>query len=155
MNIIITGRKVELGEALKTKVEKKLLKLDKFFNKDASTNVTISKEKERETVEVTVYQGSLIFRAQSTTKDIMDSLNDVVDALEKQILKNKTRLEKKLREGVFDQLEASVKKSEEEEEKEFNVAKVKTFPIKPMTTEEAILQMNLLQHQFFVFKNIF
>ena len=152
MNMNITARRFQLGDALKAKVEKKLSKLDKFFN-DAQTNVTISKEKERETVEVTIYQGSMIFRAQSTTKDVMDSLNDVIDALERQIRKNKTRLEKRLRSGVFEQLEASAPLDDEEEEKEFNVVKVKKFPLKPMTTEEAILQMNLLHHEFFVFKN--
>jgi len=154
MNIIITARKFELGDALKAKVEKKLQKLDKYFGNEAQTNVTIIKEKDRETVEVTIYQGSLIFRAQSTSKDMVDSLSDVIDVLERQIRKNKTRLEKRLRSG-FDKTEISeVSAGDEiEEEKEFNVVKVKKFPLKPMDPEEAILQMNMLNHNFFAFKS--
>ena len=156
MNIIITARKFELGDALKEKVEKKLTKLDKYFGADAKTHVTITKEKDRETVEVTIYQGSLIFRAQSTTKDMMDSLGDVIEVLERQIRKNKTRLEKRLRSG-FDKPAASEPKllpDDIEEEGEFNIVKVKKFPLKPMTEEEAILQMNMLNHSFFAFKSV-
>ena len=157
MNIIITARKFELGDALKEKVEKKLSKLDKYFADDAKAHVTITKERDRETVEVTIYPGSLIFRAQSTTKDMMDSLSEAIDLLERQIRKNKTRLEKKLRSGFDKTALSSDSKSQEEhveEEGEFKVVKVKKFPLKPMTEEEAILQMNMLNHSFFAFKNV-
>ncbi len=157
MNIIITARKFEMGDALKTKVEKKLQKLDKYFNKEAQTNVTITKEKDRETVEITVYQGSMIFRAQSTTRDMMDSLKDAIDILERQIRKNKTRLEKRLRSGVFETPAADIPAEtgdDIDEEAEFNVVKIKRFPLKPMTVDEAILQMNMLNHSFFAFKSV-
>ncbi|MBR2742453.1 MAG: ribosome-associated translation inhibitor RaiA [Clostridia bacterium] len=154
MNITITARKFELGDSLREKVEKKLKKLDKYFTSEAKANVTITRERDRETVELTIYQGSLIFRAQSTTKDMMESLSEDIDIVERQIRKNKTRLEKRLRSG-FDKTEIDVAPAEPiEEEGEFNIVKVKKFPLKPMTAEEAILQMNMLNHNFFTFKSI-
>jgi putative sigma-54 modulation protein len=97
----------------------------------------------------------MFYRASETTDDMYASIDAAVAALERQMRKNKTRLEKRLREGAFlkEQNAAVISQEEPEEETEFEIVRSKRFPIKPMTPEEAILQMNLLDHTFFVFRN--
>jgi putative sigma-54 modulation protein len=97
----------------------------------------------------------MFFRVSEATSDMYATIDSAVAAIERQIRKNKTRLEKKLREGVFDkEIIPSVKSQQnEDEEHEFEIVRTKRFSIKPMSVEEAVLQMNLLEHEFFVFKN--
>ncbi|MBQ7717756.1 MAG: ribosome-associated translation inhibitor RaiA [Clostridia bacterium] len=152
MKITITGRKMELTESMKQAAEKKISKLSKFFSDDAEATVTFSIEKDRHTVEATIYYNGMIYRAQETNADMYAALDRVVDVIERQIRKNKTRLEKRLRANAFDK-SADFVGASVEEEKEFNIVKTKRYALKPMSAEEAILQMNLLGHEFYLFKN--
>jgi len=153
MKFIISGRKVEITEAMRDKTVKKLSKLDKFFNADSEAHIRFAIERGRHIVEVTIHQKGFIFRAEEQNSDMYVAIDKIVDLLERQIVKNKTRLEKKLKENAF----ATYGKGEEtyhvEEEHTFNVVKTKRFAIKPMAVEEAILQMNMLGHEFFMFTN--
>jgi len=128
------------------------LKLDRFFDETVNANVTIINEITRETVEITIKAGGMTFRAEKTTHDRLDSLDLVVDALFKQIIKNKTKLEKRLRKTAFapgydDDFIGTTNDT-------YEIVKSKRFQIKPMDIEEAILQMNLIGHNFFMFRNI-
>lgn len=132
-------------------LEKKLSKLDRFFDDNAVANVTVTHEGERETVEVTIRANRMNFRAEKTTYDRLDSLDAVVDALFKQIVKNKTKLEKRLRGAAFeaDYAQDYVGSTEDE----YKVVRSKRFALKPMDVDEAILQMNMIGHTFFMFLN--
>ncbi len=151
MNINITARKTIVKDSFKEKVEKKLSRFDRFFDHSADASVTVTNEQGRETVEITIKSRGLLYRAEKTTDDRADSLDGVVDLLFKQIVKNKERLEKKLRENAF--TEAFEESYDDFEQDEIKIVKNKKFPIKPMSPEEAVLQMNLLGHQFYMFSN--
>lgn len=154
MKFKITGRKIEVTEGMKERIYKKLGKLEKFFKDDPVVQVTVSVNKERQTVEVTIFSTGVIYRAEETDFDLYTAIDKVVDVIERQMRKHKTHLEKKLRQDSLDApFESIFPEVEEPEEEEFKVVKVKKFAFKPMSTEEAILQMNLLGHQFFVFNN--
>lgn len=148
MNITIIGRKCTPRDSFKERAEDKLQKVEKFFGPDADAKVTATVEKNSKIVEITLSKGGYIFRAQERTQDLEESLDACVDSLIRQIRKNKTRLERRLREVSFD--EAFLP---EEKEEEFEVARTKTVAVKPQSIEEAILQMNLLDHQFYMFRN--
>ncbi len=153
MKVIISGRRIEIEERLKDLIEKKLSKLDKFFREDAEAKVTLTGEKgDRCVMEITVFSSGMIYRAEEISDDAYVAIDKIVTVIERQIRKNKTRLEKRLKENAFD---ASNFESgtETDEEKDFTVVKTKKVALKPMSTEEAILQMNLLGHNFFVFKD--
>ncbi|MBR5515225.1 MAG: ribosome-associated translation inhibitor RaiA [Clostridia bacterium] len=152
MKITTFGRQVEVTEDLKILFEKKLGKLDKFFRDDADCNVTLRERKNgRKVLEVTITTGNTLFRAETEEETFQNALDKAVSTIERQIRKNKTRLEKRLRESAFDR-DFSAFEEPVEEEGEFDI-RVKSFSFKPMSAEEAILQMNLLGHEFFVFEN--
>ena len=156
MAIVISGRNVEVTEALRDYTEKKLSRIDKYFTQEPDVVVTLAVEKERHIVEVTVMLGGLLLRAEEATADMYASLDLVVDKLERQIRKFKTRINRRARRA--DGSKPLVRLSEEAEpgegdDEEPRVVKTKRFAIKPMDLEEAILQMNLLGHDFFVFRN--
>ena len=158
MKFVFTDKKVSLPNAIHAYAEKKVGKLDRFFKEDATASITFSVEKERlNKVEITIRSSGTIFRVSESTSDMHASIDAAVTTLERQIRKNKTRLEKRLRQGAFeramDEGEISSFAPEEPEEGEYRIVRSKTFPIKPMTREEAILQMNLLGHSFFAFKD--
>ena len=136
-------------ESLHILIEKKLEKFDKFFGADTDAFVTCKVRKGVKIIEITVTYGTTVFRAEEESDTFITALDRAVESLERQIRKNKTRLEKRLRSGAF---ELAFDDIDEEEEGEFNI-RTKTFPIKPMSVEEAILQMNLLEHQFFMFRD--
>ena len=148
MKINIIGRRMEVDESLKTLIDKKLAKLDKYFKDDAVAYVTMSREKNAERLELTVSSGGTLFRAEERDETFNNALDTAIDVIERQIRKNKTRLEKRLRVGAFRAIEAQP----EEFEEAFRIRE-KTFVMKPMTPEEAILQMNLIGHEFFLFLN--
>ena len=150
MKVIITGRKLDISAGMRSYAEKKLTKLDKFFDDAAQAQLTLSVEKDRQTAELTIFYGSFVYRAEDTTEDMYASIDRAIDLIERQIRKNKTRLEKQLKAGAFD---AQDDVPSETEEKEFKIVRSKKHAIKPMSPEEAILQMNLLRHEFFVFHN--
>ena len=151
MNITITGRKTTIRDQFKDRVAKKLSKLDRFFDDEARAVVTVTAERERETVEVTISYGGMIFRSEKTTADRADSLDAVVDILFQQIVKNKSKLEARMRAQAFDDLPAD--EVGEADEAEYPLIKRKQFHVRPMDVQEAILQMNMLGHSFFVFGN--
>ena len=157
MKFVFTDKKVDLPNSVHAYAEKKVGKLDRFFKEDATAAITFSVEKDRlNKVEVTVRSSGTIFRVSESTSDMHASIDAAVTTLERQIRKNKTRLEKRLRQGAFERAVDVVETSfapEEPEEGEYNLVRSKTFPIKPMTRDEAILQMNLLGHSFFAFKD--
>lgn len=149
MNITIIGRKCNPREDFRTRTEKRLLKVEKLFGEDAVAKVTATVEKNYQAVEVTVNKDGMIFRAEERADNINDALDKCVDLLIRQIRKNKTRLEKKLRATAFEEfVDLDI-----EEESEFDLIREKTVALKPQSVEEAILQMNLLGHQFYMFLN--
>jgi len=154
MNFIVSGKNIDITEALRSTIIKKLGKLDKFFNPDTDAYVTMSVEKNRHIVEVTIPFNGVVLRAEEASDDMYISIDEVIDVLEGQIRRNKTRLKKKLYNGAIKaEYFAQIEAQKDEEEHEFKVVRSKKFAIKPMTLDEAILQMNLLGHQFFVFSS--
>ena len=152
MKFVFTEKKVQLSDDLKSYAEKKIGKLDRFFKGECEAFITFSSERGRDIVEVTVRNNGTLFRVSETTNDMYASIDFALSGIEQQIRKNKTRLEKKLREGAFER-DLKLPVSIDDEEEEFRIIRNKRFSIKPMTAEEAILQMNLLSHAFFVFRN--
>lgn len=148
MKVSIMGRKFTLKDAFKERVENKLKKFERFFDEDAEAFVTVTVEKERQTVELTIKNKGMIYRSEETTKDMVFSFDAAVDSLMRQINKNKSRLAKRLKAGAFENSE------EEESRPSYDVVRVKRFAVKPMDEAEAILQMNLLGHEFFTFLNM-
>lgn len=153
MNITIVERKMQISEELRAYAIKKVTKLDRYFQKDTSATITFSELKGRQTAEVTVRHNGMVFRAEETTTDMFASVDGMIQSIEKQIRRNKTRLEKRLRAGAFDKAAANEASMAEYVEDKYDVIRRKRFDVVPMTVEEAILQMNLLGHQFFFFKN--
>jgi len=152
MKFIVSGKNIEVTEALRSKIVKKMGKLEKFFDTDAEAHVTMTVEKSRHIIEVTVRFNGMVVRAEVSNDDMYASIDKAIDVLERQIRKNKTRLEKKLHESAF--RTENIKTDEDDyEERDFRVVRSKKFAIKPMAVEEAILQMNLLGHEFFMFSN--
>ncbi|MBQ7152834.1 MAG: ribosome-associated translation inhibitor RaiA [Clostridia bacterium] len=151
MKITTVGRQMTVPEDIKALVEKKLSKMDKFFRKEGTATVSFSRKHGKECLEITINAANTLFRAEVEAESFRDALDRSVDLIERQIRKNKTRLAKRLRENAFADdtpAEAAV------EEDEGEIIRVKKFSLKPMTVEEAVMQMNLLNHQFYVFKNL-
>jgi len=154
MKITITGRKVEITQGLRDSIMKKLKKLDKFFNDNAIAQVTLSVQKERQTVELTIFNKGMFYRGEDTSSDMYSSVDRVCDIIDRQIRKNKTRLEKGLRENAFSRNITDIAThTDEVEETDIKIVKTKRHSIKPMSAEEAVLQMELLGHQFYIFQN--
>ena len=156
MKIHLRGRNIEITPALQEYVEKRLNRMEKFFNSPIEAHATLSVIRENHIVEVTISMGGLLLRGEEATLDMYASIDLVVDKLERQMRKYKTRINRKLRQkGVKEINEKLFPPTLEEEKAEDDhvVVKTKRFVIKPMPAEEAILQMNLLGHDFFVFSN--
>ncbi len=151
MKITIIGRKCSPRDSFKEHAEKKLAKIERFFGADAEAKITATVEKASQTVEITIVNSGMIFRAQERAGNMNEALDKCVDSLIRQIRKNKTRIEKKLRSGAIDSL---LPVGEPEPEEDFEVVRTKEITLKPQSVEEAILQMNLLDHQFYVFLNV-
>lgn len=155
MKFVFTDKKVTLPQAVHAYAEKKVGKLGRYFGGDAQASITFSVEKDRNRAEVTVRSGGIILRASESTTDMGASIDAAVSSIERQIRKNKSRLEKRLRTDAFERtVGADVSDFAPEQEEEYNIVRMKKFPIKPMTSEEAILEMNLVGHTFFAFRNV-
>jgi len=155
MKFVFTDKKVNLPESVHRYAEKKIGKLDRFFKEDATASVIFSVERDRNKVELTIHSSGTVFRVSENTSDMHASIDAAVTTMERQIRKNKTRLEKRLRQGAYErtiELEPSNFAPEESEE-EYRLVRSKRFPMKPMTRDEAILQMNLVGHTFFAFRD--
>lgn len=155
MKFTFTEKKYEASPDVRAYAEKKIAKLEKFFRNESEAYVTFFSERGRYTAEVTIKNNGMFYRVTETTSDMFASIDSAVAAVERQIRKNKTRLEKRLREGAFEkEAAAAAYMADVEEDKEFQIVRTKRFSVKPMTVDEAVLQMNLLEHEFYVFKNL-
>lgn len=152
MNITVYGKNIPLTEALKEVATKKISRLDKFFHKDVEAKVVLSVERKKQKVEVTIPFNGRILRVEEASDDMYSSIDDAVESLEKQIRKYKTKLEDRKYSNESIKFE-NVEPLDDSEEEEFKVVKTKRFAVKPMSIEEAVLQMDLLKHDFFVFLN--
>ena len=152
MKVTVIAKNMELTDALKEIVQKKISKLEKYFEVNVEAKATLNVQKNRQIIEVTIPFNGVILRGEEATSDMYKSLDLVGDKLERQIRKQKTRLSRKhggsLRFGEINNIDL---KSEQEEEGK--LVKVKKFGVKPMNSEEAILQMDLLGHNFFVYQD--
>lgn len=150
MKTTITAKKMSVPQNFTEYAENKLdAKLNKFFGEDAEAKIVISEIKNQIVIELTVRYNSIIFRAERTAVDKNDALDAAIDKIIRQIRKNKTRVEKKLKDSAFKETFAEPV----EEIADYTVIKEKKFKLRPMDVEEAILQMNLLSHKFFMFLN--
>lgn len=148
MKVTITAKKLTINQSFTDYATQKLsAKLDRFFPEEAEAKITLEERRELIILELTVKYNGIIYRAEQSAKDKNDALDVTVDRVIRQIRKQKTKVEKSLRTGAFEGL------SPEAEEKEYEVIREKKFHLRPMSVDEAILQMNLLDHTFFMFKN--
>ncbi len=154
MKVTVIGRKTEVPRGFRETVERKMLKYGKFFKDDAEATVVISQKGNHDNLELTITSVGIFFRSEQSDDTYQNALDKALNAIERQIRKNKTRLAKRLREGAFLKTpdEDVVLTDVYEEEAEFPV-RTKAFKFKPMSCEEAIMQMNLLEHDFYVFVN--
>ena len=156
MKFTFTDKKVNIPNRVHAYAEKKIGKLDRYFKTEPETSVVFSVEKGRNILEVTIRSGSTIIRVAESTSDMFVSIDAAVASIERQLRKNKSRLEKRLRKEAFDAIpseEYFVPEADEAEERSYQLVRSKRFFFRPMTVEEAILQMNLVDHTFFAFRN--
>ena len=158
----IRGKNVEVTPNLREYVEKRVGKITRYFDNIEEVSVLLAVEKGRHIVEVTaeIPRGGLVLRGQESTADMYSSIDLVVEKLERQIRKQKTKLERRFRGGGFkselfaeEQKARAAAEQHEDESGEYPVVKTKRFVVKPMDVQEAIMQMNLLNHNFFVFRD--
>lgn len=155
MKILITGKNINVGDNLTKLVNQKFSKLDKYFAQDVEMNVNVFQNKNRQGVEATIFAKGTIFRAEDVSGDLNTSIDRVSDKLAKQLAKYKTKLQKKYKgSGITDEIAFDAIPDDEVTDEELAEVKRKSFDIKPMSVEEAILQMELIGHSFFVFINI-
>ncbi len=152
MKFIISGKNIEITEALKEKVIAKVGKLDRFFGKELEAHVTLSTQKTRHIIEVTIPFNGIILRAEVSNEDMYTAIDKVEEILERQIRRNKTKLMKKVKDGALKASSFDLTVGGEEEH-EYYIVRTKKFQAKPMDVDEAILQMNLVGHEFFMFLN--
>lgn len=145
-------QQAKLTDALRAVIEKKTAKLDKFFRDEAEAHVLLTKYKNNVVLELTINSEGTFFRSEVKDETFYHAIDGAVDVIERQIRRNKTRLEKRLRSGAFAEEEPALLEEEVAEPAQ-KIIKQKTFTLRPMTVDEAILQMNLLEHTFFVFEN--
>lgn len=155
----IRGKNIEITPALKEYAEKRVGKVTKYFDSVGEITVLLTVTKSRHSVEVTLPVNGILLRGEESTKDMYASIDLVVEKLEKQIEKHKTKIAKRLRAGSF-RLEAVAanhstqeKVNSVDELEEYPLVKTKRFAVKPMDIQEAIMQMNLINHDFFVFRD--
>ena len=156
MKFNIITRKITLKDATVDYIQKKLTKLEKFFSDEPEARIVAGTIKDMEYVEASIYAGGMIYRAEVTDVDVKTAADKIVDIIERQIRKNKTRLEKKIRREALNDnvLISGGSYLEDDAGGEYKIVKTKRFEVKPLTPDEAVLQMRLLGHNFFVFKNV-
>ena len=155
MELNIRGDKIKVTKSMKEYIEEKLSKLDKYLekSKNVSANIIVKVTGHEQTVEITIPLKSFILRSEETQDDFYAAVDKTIDKLERQIRKNKTRLMTKHEKASYDFNFDSIVVDKKEEKEEHKIVKRKTIEVKPMSEEEAILQMDLLGHQFFMYKD--
>ena len=152
MNIIISGRNIELTDGLKAAVNEKLSKLNRYFTPNTEVQVTLSVEKDRQKIEVTIPVKGNIIRSEQVSNDMYVSIDLVEEVIERQIRKYKTKLVSKNKDNS-DFQQSFIDNDFAMENEEVVISRVKHFDIKPMYPEDACVQMELLEHNFYVFCN--
>lgn len=150
MKVTIASKNFNTTQHLKDTIDRKFEKLGKYFSDDIVVNVMVSAEKERETMEATINARGMIFRAESTSDDIYECVDKVVDRLSTQMSRFKSKIQKKYK----DNKALNFMDIPDEEDAEIRVVRTKKFELVPMNVEEAIVNMELLQHNFYVFLNM-
>ena len=152
MKFNIHGKKMEVTEPIKNYIENKIGRLDKYFDKpeDITATIVVRVRGIEQIVEVTIPTQTVILRGEESHKDLYAAIDLVSEKIERQIRKNKTRLRKKATKNIEFNFDFDVEPSEEDQ----LIVKRKKIEMKPMSEEEAVLQMNLLDHDFFIFKNV-
>ena len=153
MRITITGRNIELTQGLKDAVEDKLNKLEKYFTPETEVYVTLSVEKERQKIEVTIPIKGHVIRSEQVSTDMYVSIDLVEEIIEKQLKKYRTRLTSKHLNAAENFKQEFIAEAENEEDEEVKIVRSKKFGMKPMYPEDACIQMELSGHDFFVFRN--
>lgn len=151
MKINISGRHMNVTDDVRERAEKKFSKLEKYFRQEAEADLTFITRKHGNFVklEATIVHRGMVYRTEVENHDALSVIDKAVEVIDRQIRKHKTKLEKKFHSGAFDDYQDS----SEDKESNYAVVKSKKFPIKPMAVEEAILQMELIGHEFFMFRN--
>ena len=153
MKFQFSEKKVKLPGNVHAYAEKKVMKLARYFEEDAEALIVFSVEKNRNNVELTVHGAGTWFRAHESTSDMFASVDAAVGTIEGQIRKNKTRLSRRLRQDAFVRTAEETSFVTDEKEDDLSIVRVKQFAFRPMTRDEAVLQMNLLEHSFFAFRD--
>ena len=146
-------KKVKLPGNVHAYAEKKVMKLARYFEEDAEAVIVFSVEKNRNKAELTVHGAGTWFRASESTSDMFASIDAAVATIEGQIRKNKTRLARRLKQDAFVRSVQEETSFVPDAEEDLSITKIKQFYFKPMTREEAVMQMNLLDHNFFAFRD--
>ena len=152
MRITITGKNIELTDGIKEAVEEKLGKLEKYFTPDTDVNVTLSVERERQKIEVTIPMKGNMIRSEQVSNDMYVSIDLVEEVIERQLKKYRTKLVTK-KQNAAAYFTPDFMDADTEGEEEVKIVRSKKFGIKPMYPEDACVQMELLGHDFFVFRN--
>ncbi len=150
MKLTVNSKKMQISQSFTDYAQERLdAKLDKFFGEEADAKIMLTEQKGKIVLELTVRYNQMIYRAEQAAVDKSDALDAAIDKIIRQIRKNKTRLEKRLKDTAFkDEMQEAA-----EEQTDFTVIRRKKFELRPMSVEEAILQMNMLGHSFFMFKD--
>ena len=154
MKITTSGKGFAVTDSLMERIEKRIKKLDRYFHDDAEAIIRVSQEKgNRNIAEITISARGLLLRAEETTGDMYASIDGAVDKLNRQIRRHRTKLDKNLRETAFEAPVEAIEPEPEEEPAQYNVVRTKKFKVKAMQVDDAIAQMELLDHDFFLFRD--
>lgn len=151
MQIIINAKNMEVSDYLRDTVEKKVSKLSKYFKPEIQATVHMTIQRSKHIVEITIPCDSIVMRAEIATGDMYASIDGCLKKMERQILKHRTKLERRLRADAYSG--APIYEDTSDISEELEIVRTKKYSIKPMTIEEAIMQFELLNHSFFVFVN--
>ena len=151
MNYIISGKNIEVTEGIKAAIEEKLGRLDKYLVDDTIVNVTLSVQKGRQKIEVTIPMKGHIIRAEQVSDDMYVSIDLVVEVIERQVTKHRKKLIDKEQNVAY--LNDAFVDEDVEDDDDIKIVRTKKFEVKPMYPEDACIQMDLLGHNFYVFRN--
>ena len=152
MDILIAGKNMEVSDYLKGLVDKKVGKLKKYFKPNTQVHVTLSIEKSRHIAEITIPVDGIVMRGEEVSTDMYASIDGALRRIEHQIMKHKTKLEKRLHKDAFKE-QALLYSDAYAEDDHPKIVRTKQFSVKPMNTDEAVMQMQLIGHSFFVYRD--